>query len=142
MKTHSPKQQEIKRDWYLIDVKGKTLGKVATKIADILRGKNKPFFSPHVDCGDYIVVINASQIKLTGNKQTEKKYIRHSQYPGGLKTETVEEVLEKAPTKVLEKAVYGMLPKNKLRSDIIKKMKVYPESEHKNQAQNPQLLEI
>ena len=142
MKTFSPKQPEIKREWHLIDVKGKTLGKAATRIANILRGKDKPVFAPHVDCGDYVVIINAAHIKLTGNKYLKKEYNWHSRYPGGLKTARVEEVLEKNPTNVLERAVIGMIPRNKIRNDVIKKMKIYPEAEHKNQAQNPQPLEI
>ncbi len=142
MKTFSPKHTEVKREWHLIDVKGKTLGKAATKIADILRGKNKPIYATHVDCGDYVVVINAAHIKLTGGKYTKKEYKSHSRYPGGLKTARVEEVLEKNPVSVLERAIHGMVPGNKIRDDILKKMKIYPEAEHNNQAQNPQPLEI
>ncbi len=142
MNTFSPKHKEVDRQWHLIDVKGKTLGKAATRIADILRGKNKPIFSPHVDCGDYVVVINAAHIKLTGNKVTQKEYNWHTRYASGLRTVRVEELLEKNPVKVLEKAVAGMIPRNKLKKDILKKMKIYADAEHKNEAQKPQPLEI
>lgn len=142
MKTFSPKHSEIKREWRLIDVKGITLGKAATKIADILRGKDKPVYAPHVDCGDFVVVVNAAHVKLTGGKEVKKEYKRHSRYPGGIKTARVEEVLEKNPVKVLETAITGMIPRNKIRNDILKKMKIYPDAEHKNQAQNPKPFEI
>lgn len=142
MKTYSPKKSDIERKWYLVDVKGKTLGKTATKIADILRGKNKPIFSPHVDCGDFVVVINANQIKLTGNKWLKKEYYSHSRYPGGLKKVRAEELLEKKPYKVFEKAVAGMIPKNKLNKEILKKLKVFADAKHSHQAQNPQQIEI
>jgi large subunit ribosomal protein L13 len=142
MKTYSPKKTDLKREWYLVDVKGKTLGRVATKLANILRGKNKPIFAPHIDCGDFLVVINAAHIKLTGNKLQQKEYHSHSQYAGGLKTIRAEELLEKKPTMILEHAVAGMIPRNKLKKDILKKMKVFAEAEHKHEAQNPKPLEI
>lgn len=142
MKTFSPKKADLKKEWYLVDVKGKTLGKAATKIADILRGKNKPIFAPHVDCGDFVVVINAAHVKLTGNKITQKKYYSHSRYAGGLKEVRAEELMEKKPEMIIEHAVSGMIPKNKLRKDILKKMKVFAEAEHKHEAQNPKPLEI
>ena len=142
MKTYSPKKTDLKREWYLVDVKGKTLGRVATKLANILRGKNKPIFAPHIDCGDFLVVINAAHIKLTGNKLQQKEYHSHSQYAGGLKTIRAEELLEKKPTMILEHAVAGMIPRNKLKKDILNKMKVFAEAEHKHEAQNPKPLEI
>lgn len=142
MKTYSPKQSDITREWYLVDVKGKTLGKIATKLADILRGKNKPQFSPHMDCGDFVVVINAKDIHLTGNKLTGKVYHHHTRYPNGLKTVTAGRLLETKPERVIENAVAGMIPRNKLKKDILKKLKVYGGSEHKHEAQQPKALEL
>lgn len=125
-----------------MDVKGQTLGKAATKIASILRGKDKPSFAPHVDCGDFVVVINAAEIKMSGNKAEQKTYYRHSRYPGGLKKETAAEVLQKKPERVLESAVRGMIPPNKLRSVIVKKLKIYAGSEHKHEAQQPEPINL
>lgn len=142
MKTYSPKQSEVKRNWFLVDLKGKTLGSVATKMADILRGKNKPIYSPHIDCGDYIVAINASEIHMSGAKWDQKTYYTHSKYPGGLKEATAKEVKAKRPATIVEDAVTGMIPRNKLRKDIMSKLKVYAGSEHKQTAQNPQPLEL
>lgn len=142
MKTFSPKKADMTKKWYLVDAKGKTLGKLATEVAQVLRGKNKPTFAPHVDCGDYVVVVNAKDIKLTGAKAMQKKYYRHSRYPGGLKEETAGEVMEKNPGKVLERAIRGMIPPNKLRSQILTKLKIYPEAEHKHEAQQPEPLNI
>lgn len=142
MKTFSPKKADLTKKWYLIDVKGQTLGKAATKIASILRGKDKALFAPHVDCGDFVVVINAAEIKMSGNKADKKKYYRHSRFPGGLKEETAAEVLEKHPERVLERAVRGMVPPNKLRADIVKKLKIYAGSEHKHEAQQPEPINL
>jgi len=142
MKTYSPKQQDINHEWLLVDVKGKTLGKVATKIADLLRGKHKPQFSPHLDCGDFVVVINAKDIRLTGKKLTQKTYYHHSRYPNGLKAETAGKLLLTKPERVIENAVAGMIPHNKLKKDILKKMKVYGGSEHKQTAQQPKAYEL
>lgn len=142
MKTFIAKKEEVQRKWYLIDAKGKVLGRLATLIADKLRGKDKPVFSPHMDCGDFIVVINADKVKLTGNKLDDKKYYRHSGYPGALKTESAKGMLEKKPTMVLELAVRGMLPKNKLRDDFMKKLKLFAGEEHDHEAQKPELLEV
>ena len=142
MKTFSPKITDIKREWYLVDIKGKTLGKVATKIANILRGKNKPIFSPHLDCGDFVVAINAKEIKLTGNKLTDKVYHHHTRYPNGLRTSSAKELLEKKPCEVLRHAVAGMIPHNKLKKDILRKFKIFPGNEHRHSAQNPKILEI
>ncbi|HLG25857.1 MAG TPA: 50S ribosomal protein L13, partial [Candidatus Gracilibacteria bacterium] len=132
MKTFSPKISEMKRQWFLVDVKDKTLGKVATRLADILRGKNKPTFSPHLDCGDYVVVINAKEIGLSGSKLLQKEYHHHSRYPGGLKTFRAEELLEKNPERVLESAIAGMIPHTKIKKDILKKLKIFPGSEHEH----------
>lgn len=142
MKTFSPKKSEIQRKWYVVDVKGKTLGKAATRIADILRGKNKPIFAPHLDCGDFVVVVNAKEIHLSGSKQTKKEYVRHTRYPGGLKKETVQETFGKKPERVLQRAIAGMIPPNKLRKDILKKLKIYAGTEHHHEAQKPEPLNI
>ena len=142
MKTYTPKKADITREWHLIDAKDKTLGRISTKIADILRGKNKPIFSPHMDCGDYVVIINAKDIKLTGNKLSQKKYYRHSRYPGGFKEITAEKLLDQKPEKILEKAIYGMIPNNKLKKDILKKLKIFAGSEHSHAGQNPKPLEL
>ena len=137
MKTFSLKNSEVSRDWVVFDASGKTLGRFATKIADKLRGKDKPTFTPHVDGGDFVVVINADKVKVTGNKAEQKKYYKHSLYPGGLKEKSYKEVLESTPERIIENAVKGMLPKNKLGKSIIKKLKVYSGSEHPHESQNP-----
>ena len=137
MKTFSLKNSEVSRDWVVFDASGKILGRFATKIADKLRGKAKPTFTPHVDGGDFVVVINADKIKVTGNKAEQKKYYKHSLYPGGLKEKSYKEVLESTPERIIENAVKGMLPKNKLGKSIIKKLKVYSGSEHPHESQNP-----
>ena len=137
MKTFSLKNSEVSRDWVVFDASGKILGRFATKIADKLRGKDKPTFTPHVDGGDFVVVINANKVKVTGNKAEQKKYYKHSLYPGGLKEKSYKEVLESTPERIIENAVKGMLPKNKLGKSIIKKLKVYSGSEHPHESQNP-----
>ena len=137
MKTFSLKNTEVSRDWVVFDASDKILGRFATKIADKLRGKDKPTFTPHVDGGDFVVVINADKVKVTGNKAEQKKYHKHSLYPGGLKEKSYEEVLESTPERIIENAVKGMLPKNKLGKSIIKKLKVYSGSEHPHESQNP-----
>ena len=137
MKTFSLKNSEVSRDWVVFDASGKILGRFATKIADKLRGKDKPTFTPHVDGGDFVVVINADKVKVTGNKAEQKKYYKHSLYPGGLKEKPYKEVLESTPERIIENAVKGMLPKNKLGKSIIKKLKVYSGSEHPHESQNP-----
>jgi len=142
MKTFSPKSQDLKQTMYLIDAKDKVVGKLATVIANKLRGKDKAIFSPHIDCGDQIVVINADKIKLSGKKLDDKFYYRHSGYPGGLKQRSAGEMLEKDPTKILELAVKGMLPKNKLRKNFLKKLKLYAGEQHPHSAQNPEKLEV
>lgn len=142
MKTYAPKQSDIRHDWVLVDVKGKTLGKVATKIADLLRGKNKTTFSPHLDCGDFVVVINAKEISLTGQKKDQKVYQHHTRYPGGLRTITAGKLLLEKPDRVIRNAVAGMIPHNKLKKDILKKLKVFGGSEHDHIAQQPKPLEL
>ena len=142
MKTYMAKFEPEKRKWYLIDAKGKTLGRVATQVANILRGKNKPTFTPHVDCGDFVVVINAKYVNLTGKKLEQKKYYRHSGYIGGLKEVTAADMLDKYPERVIIHAVKGMLPKNKLSNRLITKLKVYPEANHPHKAQKPITIEV
>jgi large subunit ribosomal protein L13 len=141
MKTYSAKPGEITREWYLVDAEGKTLGRLATQIADTLRGKRKPQFTPHVDTGDFVVVVNAEKIQVTGNKLDQKRYYRHSGYPGGLRSRTLREQLERRPTEVLRVAVKGMLPKNRLARQQITKLKIYAGPEHPHEAQNPKPLE-
>ncbi|MBI2634252.1 50S ribosomal protein L13 [Candidatus Peregrinibacteria bacterium] len=142
MKTTLPKENQLTRQWYLIDAKDKTLGRMATKIADKLRGKDKPYFTPQMDCGDFVVVINAEKVKLTRNKIDTKIYYRHSGYLGGLKRQPARELLETKPVKVIELAVRGMLPKNHLRKDFMKKLKLYAGGEHPHAAQNPTTIEV
>ena len=137
MKTFSLKNTEVSRDWVIFDASDKVLGRFATKIADKLRGKDKPTFTPHVDGGDFVVVINAEKLKVTGNKADQKKYYKHSLYPGGLKEKSYKEVLENNPERIIENAVKGMLPKNKLGKSMIKKLKVYRGAKHPHQSQNP-----
>jgi large subunit ribosomal protein L13 len=141
MKTYSAKPGEITREWYLVDAEGKTLGRLATQIADTLRGKRKPQYTPHVDTGDFVIVVNAEKIHVTGNKLDQKRYYRHSGYPGGLRSRTLREQLERRPTEVLRVAVKGMLPKNRLARQQITKLKIYAGPEHPHEAQNPRPLE-
>ena len=136
-KTYSPKAGEIQRDWYVVDAANLPLGRLSTEVARVLIGKHKPQYAPHIDTGDFVIVINAKQTVLTGNKETDKKYYRHSTYPGGLKTATAQEVRKKKPTMLVEKAVRGMLPKNKLGRRQLRKLKVYAGSEHPHAAQQP-----
>lgn len=142
MKTYSAKAETVERDWFLIDADGKTLGRLATEVARRLRGKHKAVYTPHVDTGDYIVVINAEKVKVTGNKAKDKMYYNHSGYMGGLKQINFEDLIQKAPERVIETAVKGMLPKNPLGRAMYRKLKVYAGKEHKHTAQQPQLLEI
>ncbi len=140
MKTFSAKKEDVKHDWYLIDVEDKIVGRIAVKIADILRGKNKPTFTPHVDTGDFVVVVNAKKIKFSGNKLQDKYYYSYSGYQGGLKTKTAGNLLSKNPQEILMHAVSGMLPKNRLGRQMIKKLKIYSGSTHPHEAQQPKLL--
>ena len=141
MKTYTAKPGEIAREWYVVDAEGKTLGRLATQIADTLRGKRKPQYTPHVDTGDFVIVVNAEKIQVTGNKLDQKRYYRHSGYPGGLRSRTLREQLERRPTEVLRIAVKGMLPKNRLARQQITKLKIYAGPEHPHEAQNPRPLE-
>jgi large subunit ribosomal protein L13 len=142
MKTFSAKAHEVKRDWFVVDASGKVLGRLAVEIARRLRGKHKPEFTPHVDTGDYIVVINAEKLRVTGNKERDKTYYRHSGYPGGIYSTTFDKLQAKHPTRVLEIAVKGMLPKGPLGYAMLRKMKVYKGADHPHTAQQPKSLEI
>lgn len=142
MKTYMAKPLEVERKWYVIDASGQTLGRLASEVASILRGKHKPTYTPHVDTGDFVIVINADKIVLTGNKLDQKKYRRHSGYPGGLKEMTYRNLLAKKPEKAIEIAVKGMLPKNRLGRKMFTKLKVYRGSEHPHQAQKPEVREL
>ena len=141
MKTQFAKKSDIDRKWYVVDAKDIVLGKLAVKVAVHLRGKNKPVFTPNSDTGDFIIVINAEKIKLTGNKVNDKTYYHHSGYIGGIKAKTAKELLENKPETIIEKAVWGMLPKNRLGRAMIKKLKVYRGTEHPHQAQAPEILQ-
>jgi large subunit ribosomal protein L13 len=142
MRTWNAKPGEIERRWYLVDAEGKTLGRLATQIADTLRGKDKPEYTPHVDTGDFVVVVNADKIAVTGKKLDEKLYRRHSGYPGGLRSRTLREELERRPTEVIRTAVKGMLPRNRLARQQLTKLKVYAGPDHPHEAQAPEPLEV
>lgn len=142
VKTYQAKPGEVERKWYLIDADGEVLGRVATKAAQILRGKTKPQYTPHVDVGDFVVVVNAEKVRVTGNKAQKKEYFRHSGFPGGLKSETFEEAIAKHPERVIEHAVKGMLPKNTLGRAQGMKLKVYAGPNHPHTAQNPEKIEM
>ena len=141
-RTYMAKPGEVERKWWVIDASDKILGRLATRIATILQGKHKPQYTPHVDIGDYVIVINADKIKLTGKKWLQKKYYRHSGYPGGLKVQTAQDILNKHPERLIYHAVKGMLPKNRLGRKMLKKLKIYAGSEHPHEAQKPEKLEI
>ena len=141
MKTYMANNQTVERAWFVVDAKGKTLGRLATEVASVIRGKHKPTFTPHVDCGDYVIVINAKEVVLTGNKWDDKKYYRHSQYPGGLRTTTAKVMNQTFPERIVEFAVKGMLPKGRL-GQMYKKLFVYAGNEHPHTAQTPQVLEL
>lgn len=142
MKTYSAKAEDVERKWYVVDATGQTLGRMASRIATILRGKGKPYFTPHVDCGDFVIVVNAEKIHVTGKKMTDKLYHRHSGYPGGLKTLTLRQMLDRSPERVITLAVKRMLPKNNLGRHMLKKLKVYAGPEHPHEAQHPEPLEL
>ena len=142
MKTYALRASEIQRNWYIVDAEGKTLGKVASVVAQVLRGKHKPTFSPHLDNGDCVIVVNAGRVRVTGNKPDQKVYYRHTGYPGGLRATTLKDMLERHPTRVIQHAVRGMLPKSRLGRKMIKKLKVYAGSEHRHAAQQPRPLQI
>lgn len=142
MKTYIEKGNKRNREWQIVDADGKTLGRLATKLAAILRGKNKPEFTPHADTGDFVVVVNASKVRMTGKKLTDKLYYRHSGYPGGLKSVSAEILSSAKPGEILRKAVWGMLPKNKSQKKLIKRLKVYSGESHPHAAQNPKTAEL
>ncbi len=141
-KTYMAKPQEVERRWYVVDAKDKVVGRLASRIAMVLMGKHKPHYTPHLDTGDFVVVINASRVRFTGRKWEQKCYYRHSGYPGGLKVKRAREVLEKNPEEILRHAVRGMLPKNHLGRKLLKKLKIYPGEAHPHQAQQPEQLEL
>lgn len=141
-RTYSAKSSDIQRAWFVVDAEGKTLGRLASAIAATLRGKNKPVFTPHVDTGDFVIVLNADKVKVTGNKETQHLYHRHSNYPGGLKTTTLRDMRERHPERIIESAVRGMLPRNTLGKQQFKKLKVFTGTNHPHAAQNPKELPI
>lgn len=136
-KTYSAKRDELEAHWYVIDAEGQVLGRLATQIATILRGKHKPTYTPHLNCGDFVIVVNAAKVAVTGNRLDQKVYYRHSQYPGGLRQETLRQALAKHPERVIERAVKGMIPHNRLGADVLLRLKVYAGPEHPHQAQQP-----
>jgi large subunit ribosomal protein L13 len=142
MKTFNTKPTDIRREWYVVNAEGKTLGRLASGIAKVLKGKHKPYYTPHLDCGDYVIVLNAGKIRVTGKKLDTKTYYRHSGYPGGLKQVVLRTQLEKHPERILKAAVWGMLPKGRLGRQIFKKLKVYAGTDHRHWAQKPKTLEV
>jgi large subunit ribosomal protein L13 len=142
IKTFVQKKEDVTRNWFIVDASDASLGRVATAVAKTLSGKNKVTFTPHVDAGDHVVVVNAANLKVTGAKLKDKKYYNYSGFPGGLKERSLAEVMEKDPTKAIREAVYGMLPKNKLRPEMMQRLRVYPGMEHKHDAQTPTKLEV
>ena len=142
MLTFQAKKETVEKNWYVVDAQNLVLGRLASKVASILRGKNKPIFTPHVDTGDFVIVVNAKKVRLTGTKLKDKTYYHHSGYPGGIKSITARELLEKRPEEMIRKAVKGMLPKNRLGRKMLKKLLVYPDGRHPHQAQQPQPLEL
>ena len=142
MKSYMARPLEVERKWYVVDAEGQTLGRLATEIATILRGKNKPQYTPHVDTGDFVVVVNAEKVVVTGRKAEQKVYRRHSGYPGGLKVTSYEQMMERRPTEILRRAVKGMMPKNRLARQQLRKLKIYAGPEHPHAAQNPQPYEV
>lgn len=142
MKSYVAKPHEVERKWYVVDAEGKTLGRLATQVATILRGKHKPTYTPHVDTGDFVIILNAEKVKLTGKKLDQKMYRWHTGYPGGLKERTYRDMLNNKPEKVVMSAVKGMLPKNSLGRQMLKKLRVYRGTEHQHQAQQPEVLDI
>src|SRR5262245_6368235 len=141
-RTYQATSQDRERDWYVVDAEGKTLGRMASQIADVLRGKRKPTYTPHVDVGDFVIVVNAEKIHVTGNKRETKRYWRHSGYPGGIKSQTLGDLLERRPEEVVRRAVKGMLPRNRLARQQLTKLKVYAGPDHPHAAQKPEQLEI
>jgi large subunit ribosomal protein L13 len=142
VRTFTAKTAEIEREWYVVDAEGQTLGRLASRIAPIIKGKHKPIYTPHLDCGDYVIIINADKVRVTGQKMEQKFYYRHSGYPGGIKKISLRDQLARYPERVLQSAVKGMLPKNKLGRRMIKKLKVYAGDSHPHEAQQPKPLEL
>ena len=142
MKTYMQRKEDVARNWYVVDAEGQTLGRLATKVANVLRGKHKPTYTPHVDGGDYVIVVNANKVVLTGNKLNDKIYYNHSRYTGGLRERTAKEMIEKYPVEMVERAVKGMLPKGRLGRQMYKKLFVYAEGNHPHSAQKPSALEV
>ncbi|MDQ3966482.1 MAG: 50S ribosomal protein L13 [Actinomycetota bacterium] len=142
MKSYMARPREVERKWHLIDAEGQTLGRLATEIARLLRGKNKPQYTPHIDTGDFVVVVNAEKVVVTGNKAEQKVYYRHTGYPGGLRETSFEAMLERKPTEILRRAVRGMMPKTRLGRQQLRKLKIYAGPKHPHEAQNPQLYEV
>jgi large subunit ribosomal protein L13 len=142
VRTFTAKKEEIERDWYVVDAEGQTLGRLASTVAPIIRGKHKPIYTPHLDCGDFVIIINAEKVRVTGRKLDQKFYHRHSGYPGGLTSISLRDQLDKHPERVLQAAIRGMLPKTKLGRQMIKKLKVYAGDSHPHQAQQPKTLEL
>lgn len=142
MKSYMARPQEVERKWYVVDAEGQTLGRLAAEIAKVLRGKKKPQYTPHVDTGDFVVVVNADRVEVTGRKAEQKVYRRHTGYPGGLRETSYEVMMERKPTEILRKAVWGMMPKSRLARQQFKKLKIYAGAEHPHAAQNPQSLEV
>ena len=142
MRTWTPKASEIERQWWVVDANGQTLGRVASQVATLLRGKHKPTFTPHVDAGDFVVVINADKIEVSGKKRDQKIYARHSGYPGGFRTQTFRQLQAKHPERIIEKAVKGMLPHNRLGRQLYRKLKVYTGNQHPHQAQQPKVMDL
>ena len=142
MKTYTARAEDIEREWFLVNAEGKTLGRLASEIAQVLRGKHKPIYTPHLDCGDYVIVVNAEKVRVTGRKLDQKMYYHHTGYPGGIKSISLRNQLQKHPERVLQAAVRGMLPKNRLGRKMLKKLKVYAGDSHPHQAQQPKSLEL
>ena len=142
MKTFMQKKETVDRKWYVVDAEGQTLGRLATKVATVLRGKHKPTYTPHIDCGDYVIVINAEKVVLTGNKLEDKMYYNHSGFPGGLRERNAKTMIEKYPEEMVERAIKGMLPHNSLGRAMGKKLFVYAGADHKHEAQKPEVMEV
>ena len=142
MKTYTARAEDMEREWFLVNAEGKTLGRLASEIAQVLRGKHKPIYTPHLDCGDYVIVVNADKVQVTGRKLDQKMYYHHTGYPGGIKSISLRNQLQKHPERVLQAAVRGMLPKNRLGRKMLKKLKVYAGNSHPHQAQQPKSLEL
>ena len=142
MKTYTARAEDLEREWFLVNAEGKTLGRLASEIAQVLRGKHKPIYTPHLDCGDYVIVVNAEKVQVTGRKLDQKMYYRHTGYPGGIKSISLRNQLQKHPERVLQAAVRGMLPKNRLGRKMLKKLKVYAGDSHPHKAQQPKSLEL